>query len=432
MVVVENRIDKFLLKLNTLIESFINHKFLNKFSNYKIFLFIFATILLFAARKSDAGTMLALIETSLPKMLVEATKKTLVIYFTICGIDTANTIAYRYIISHDYKGMLIFIISRVCFIFLFLTILLKPTFYLAIIAYLGSIGGKTLNVGMYSLNGLDMGWSKEIFNNFLTLITSTSNLAKALVPFIGVWYGLLTLLVFICTVWIQWLFVRLLAEIYMIVYGGFVMCGFVGSPLTKGLFFSYLTAVIGLGLRTLGFAFILLIVKQQFTVPSLMQNLTPTDAATNIILATLMLTTVPMALARLASAQAGGDSLGAAAGTMFGMGAAAMTAGSSAVAQKFAGTAVGTIAGNLASTIKAFSNMANGNMPATPKVSNKNDMPSPQSNKANNIHAASNNNPTSSNSDNNIQDNQKSDSNDKAKSRADRIKKRGLKNGDNS
>ena len=418
MVITGGSVDRFFMTLNKILEYVIRSK-----NSYKVFLIVFSCVLLFSASSASAGNMLELIQSSLPQLLADTTRKTLTVYFTLWGLDSASTAIFKYMLPQDYKGMFIFLFTRFFFIFIFTTILLKPTFYLAIIAFIGSIGSKQLSVGLYSLNGLDMGWSKEVFNDFMkALISNPLNILKALTGFAGMWYAVLTAIVYLCTVWIQWLYVRLLSEIYFVIYGAFILTGFVGSPLTRGLFFNYLNAVIGLGLRLSGFAFILIIVKQQYTNPMFSQ-LEPTDMATNLIMATLMLNFVPMALARLASGNAGGDSMGFAAGTMLGAGMAAATAGAGTLAQKYAGSPVGTIAGNLAGVMKTFSQIMNGNTPSTPRSPDKNSTPSSQSNKTTSDKRKSNT-VKNDNNDSHTENQASSNINDSDKSRADRLKNR--------
>ena len=62
MVIIETRLDKFLWRLNEVITWFAQSKFMN----YKYFIIIFSLVLFFSSVRSDATTMVAMVQASLP------------------------------------------------------------------------------------------------------------------------------------------------------------------------------------------------------------------------------------------------------------------------------------------------------------------------------------------------------------------------------
>lgn len=168
-------------------------------------------------------------------------------------------LTFKKILTHDLQKLYVFFVIRIFTAYFFAQCFVNPDFYLGIIQYFTILGAKAggfsvnptsgnpfgtlspsgiINIGLCSWNSLFA---------FLGANTGWASVVNAIiyaVPMI-----IMTLLITIVAIIMALALVMLALESYIVLFGGFILCGFAGSSWTQSYWQKYLSYVSGIAIR---------------------------------------------------------------------------------------------------------------------------------------------------------------------------------------
>lgn len=168
-------------------------------------------------------------------------------------------LTFKKILTNDLQKLYVFFVIRIFTAYFFAQCFVNPDFYLGIIQYFTILGAKAggfsvnptsgnpfgtlspsgiINIGLCSWNslfaflGANTGWASVV------------NAIVYAVPMI-----VMTLLITIVAIIMALALVMLALESYIVLFGGFILCGFAGSSWTQSYWQKYLSYVSGIAIR---------------------------------------------------------------------------------------------------------------------------------------------------------------------------------------
>ena len=168
-------------------------------------------------------------------------------------------LTFKKILTNDLQKLYVFFVIRIFTAYFFAQCFVNPAFYLGIIQYFTTLGAQAggfsinptsgnpfgtlspsgiINIGMCSWNslfaflGANAGWASVV------------NAIIYAVPMI-----IMTLLITLVAIMMALALVMLALESYIVLFGGFILCGFAGSSWTQSFWQKYLSYVSGVAIR---------------------------------------------------------------------------------------------------------------------------------------------------------------------------------------
>ncbi len=182
-------------------------------------------------------------------------------------------LTFKKILTNDIHKLYIFFVIRIFTAYFFAQCFVNPDFYMGIIEYFTNLGAQTggfsvtpdsgnpfgtlspsgiINIGLCSWNSLfaflgsNVGW------------TSMLNAMIYALPMV-----FMTLLITMVAIIMALALVMLALESYIVLFGGFILCGFAGSGWTQSYWQKYLSYVGGIAIRFFVMCLILSIMQSQ-------------------------------------------------------------------------------------------------------------------------------------------------------------------------
>ncbi|MCX8515278.1 MAG: type IV secretion system protein [Burkholderiales bacterium] len=182
-------------------------------------------------------------------------------------------LTFKKILTNDLQKLYVFFVIRIFTAYFFAQCFVNPDFYLGIIQYLTNLGAQAggfsvnptsgnpfgtlspsgiINIGLCSWNslfaflGANAGWASVV------------NAIIYAVPMI-----IMALLITLIAIIMALALVMLALESYIVLFGGFILCGFAGSSWTQSFWQKYLSYVSGIAIRFFVMCLILGLMKTQ-------------------------------------------------------------------------------------------------------------------------------------------------------------------------
>jgi type IV secretion system protein TrbL len=190
------------------------------------------------------------------------------IFWGLFGLEFLYQLTFKKIVAFDIQKLYVFFVVRIFTTYMFAHIFLNIDFYLGIITYftnLGSmLGGSAITVSGGS-KGLTV--SPSTIMNFLECqyaIPASALGTASFLPLGGNLFAMLLFAVLVLIISIPVALMIILIDAYVVIFGGFILCGFSGSSWTQNYWQKYLSYVVGVAIRLFVTCLILGLVLQSF------------------------------------------------------------------------------------------------------------------------------------------------------------------------
>lgn len=204
-------------------------------------------------------------------MLPAATK----LFWGLFSLEFLYQLTFKKILTMDIQKLWVFFVVRIFTAYMFAHIFLDPSFYLGIVSYfikLGSqAGGFTVNItsgnpfaGM-SPSGL-MNVGDCVVNQVFAEMNNLTGLGGVVSAVIySLPFFIMSVFIYILAAFMALALFLTALEAYVVLFGGFILCGFSGSSWTQGYWQKYLGYVGGVAIRLLVTCLILGVIKSSTT-----------------------------------------------------------------------------------------------------------------------------------------------------------------------
>lgn len=182
-------------------------------------------------------------------------------------------LSFKKILMHDLQKLYVFFVVRIFTAYFFAQCFVNQEFYLGIIQYFTNIGAQAGNftINTNSANPF-MGFSPSgiiniglcSWNSLFAFLGANAGWASVVnVLMYGLPMVFITLLITFSAIIMALALVMLALEAYIVIFGGFILCGFAGSSWTQSYWQKYLSYVGGVAIRIFTMCLILGLMKIQ-------------------------------------------------------------------------------------------------------------------------------------------------------------------------
>jgi len=264
----------------------------------------------------------------------------LMLFWGFFAMEFLYQVIFKKVIANDIQKLYVFFVVRIFTAYMFAQIFLHIEFYTGIVTYFTNLGAKAGGVAMSVTQGATgmgvtpsgiMAYLECEFSAVLVVITTA-----AFVPMIGEFFSIALIILILLMNLFAVIVAVAMVDAYIVLFGGFILCGFSGSSWTQSWWQKYLSYAIATGIRLFVTCLILGMITTVFT------NVSFTDNPVNylfsllgvLLLAVYMMMTIPSKAASMLTGGVGGglgEMVGAASMVMSGAmgGAGIMAAGKS-------------------------------------------------------------------------------------------------------
>ena len=201
----------------------------------------------------------------------KAVKIAAYIFWTISLLEFGWMVAFKKLFAGQLEKLWYVVISRAVISGLLFVIFVKDIdLYLGIMKWLLKIGadlggglGTVPSGDVYSVSGLfDLMWNAMAYpmGIIIGLAATSGILSSATGTFLYGIAGVIILAMLIACVSVMWLLVRA----WIVIFGGFILVGFIGSNWTRNYWQKYLSYVVGVGLSLFGLGLVLVVISAQW------------------------------------------------------------------------------------------------------------------------------------------------------------------------
>jgi P-type conjugative transfer protein TrbL len=207
------------------------------------------------------------------------------LFWGLFGLEFLYQVTFKKVLAFDMSKLYVFFVIRIFTAYMFAHIFLNITFYTGIITYFTNLGSQlggtsiTLNDGA---NGMAV--SPSSIMNYLECQYAKPAGALAILslsPVGGNLFGMMLFAVLTLMISIPVALMITMIDAYVVIFGGFILCGFSGSSWTQSYWQKYLSYVGGVAIRLFVTCLILGMVIQSFSVLDSMQILSLAGAFTD-------------------------------------------------------------------------------------------------------------------------------------------------------
>lgn len=193
-------------------------------------------------------------------------------FWTLSFLEFAWIAGFKKMFAGQLDKLFIVLMSRVIVAGLLFDLFVKdPNLYLGIVklavnigASLGGSFGTTTGSSIYSVSGLfQTMWTavKDPLAGLIVAAAATGVFSSSLGNFLFGFVGIIIIVILTVCVTVMWI----LGRSWIILFGGFLMTGFIGSNWTRNYWQSYLKFIVGVALSLLMLSLVLLIVSAQWS-----------------------------------------------------------------------------------------------------------------------------------------------------------------------
>ena len=190
------------------------------------------------------------------------------IFWFFFSMEFIYQIVIKKIIAVDIQKVASFFITRVFTGYLFAHVFLDITFYTGIITYFTTLGSYLGGTAITLAGGTSgMAVSPSSIMNFLECqyaVPSTALATASLSPLGGQLFAMLLFAVLFLVISIPVALMITMLDAYIVIFGGFILCGFAGSSWTQSYWQKYLSYVGGVAIRLFVTCLILGVVIKSF------------------------------------------------------------------------------------------------------------------------------------------------------------------------
>jgi hypothetical protein len=193
---------------------------------------------------------------------------------TIFGIlftlEFLYQLTVKKIIAFDIQKLYVFFIVRIFTAYLFMRVFLNIKFYTGIVTYFTSLGSY-LGGSAITMSGGSSGMaiSPSSILNFLECqfaIPATALAGASFSPLGGQLFAMLLFAILFLIISIPVTLMITMIDAYVVIFGGFILCGFSGSSWTQSYWQKYLSYVGGVAIRLFVTCLVLGVVIQSFSI----------------------------------------------------------------------------------------------------------------------------------------------------------------------
>lgn len=192
------------------------------------------------------------------------------IFWLFFGLEFLYQLTFKKVLAFDIQKLYVFFVVRIFSAYMFAYVFLDINFYLGIITYFTNLGAKLGGVSI-TLSGGSSGMeiSPSSIMNFLECeyaVPATAMAAASLSPLGGQLFAMLLFAALVLIMSIPIALMITMIDAYVVIFGGFILCGFSGSNWTQSYWQKYLSYVGGVAIRLFVTCLILGVVIQSFEV----------------------------------------------------------------------------------------------------------------------------------------------------------------------
>jgi hypothetical protein len=219
---------------------------------------------------SGFDTILNTYSTIAGKWANQLLPKATTLFWGFFGLEFLYQLTFKKILSFDMSKLYVFFVIRIFTAYMFAHIFLDITFYTGIITYFTNLGSQLGGTSITLSGGASgMAVSPSSIMNFLECQYAIPAGALALGSFSPLGGDLFAMLLFAVLTLILSIPITLMItmiDAYVVIFGGFILCGFSGSSWTQSYWQKYLSYVGGVAIRLFVTCLILGVVIQSFDV----------------------------------------------------------------------------------------------------------------------------------------------------------------------